>query len=81
MIGLVKLTAVERNGEGSRAAARVRKSGLTPAILFSLPGNESRLISLDTRLVNQLVSMHAYVAQSSLLFNSVKINCMTALDR
>ncbi len=52
---LQRLKAVEREEAGTRAAARLRKSGRTPAILFSLPRNASRLISMDSKQITSLV--------------------------
>ena len=57
--------ARRREEDGTRACSKLRKTGRTPAILFSLPFNESQLISLDTKQVTTLVSssliVHALV--------------------
>lgn len=52
---LRRLTALEREKAGTRAAEHLRKNGRVPAILFSLPQNKSRLISLDSQQVTSLV--------------------------
>lgn len=43
------LIAGPRNDSGSRSAAKLRKSGRVPGILFSLPGEESRLLTFDRK--------------------------------
>jgi ribosomal protein L25 (general stress protein Ctc) len=52
---LRRLTALEREKAGTRAAEHLRKNGRIPAILFSLPQNKSRLISLDSHQLTSLV--------------------------
>lgn len=44
-----------RHEEGSRAAVRMRRGGRTPGILFSLPGDASVLVSMETKHLNTLV--------------------------
>ncbi len=70
-----RLTAIEREGGGSRVAARLRKTGRTPAILFSLPQNESRLISVDSKEATSLVR-HPYVEEALSLFREEEIQCL-----
>ena len=53
--GLDIISAQVRHEEGSRAAARRRKAGRIPGILFSLPGDASILVSMETKQVNTLV--------------------------
>ncbi len=53
--GLDIISAQVRHEEGSRAAARMRKAGRIPGILFSLPGDASILVSMETKQVNTLV--------------------------
>lgn len=52
------LVARFRDGAGAAAAAKLRKEGRTPAIVFSLPGNQSKLIDLEAREVAKQVKQH-----------------------
>ena len=58
------ILAQVRHDEGSRAAARMRKAGRTPGILFSLPGDASILVSMETKQVNTLVGTPVVPLQS-----------------
>lgn len=49
------LSAVLRSTEGRRHAKRVRREGYTPAFVFSLPGETSEPIAIDTLTVNRLL--------------------------
>ena len=53
--GVDVIKARLRHEEGSRAAVRMRRGGRTPGILFSLPGNASVLVSMETKHLNTLV--------------------------
>ena len=68
-VGLDIISAQVRHEEGSRAAVRMRKAGRIPGILFSLPGDASILVSMETKQVNTLVgaagSVSAFLCTSS----------------
>ena len=53
--GVDVIKARLRHEEGSRAAVRMRRGGRTPGILFSLPGDASILVSMETKHLNTLV--------------------------
>ena len=53
--GIDVIQARLRHEEGSRAAVRMRRGGRTPGILFSLPGDASILVSMETKHLNTLV--------------------------
>jgi hypothetical protein len=47
--GLPVLTARVRESVGTLASVRLRKQGLTPGQLFSLPGNRTLALSFDSK--------------------------------
>lgn len=52
---LITVTATPRQSSGSTISERLRRVGFTPAILFSLPGNESKLLQLESQYIQKLV--------------------------
>ena len=44
-----------RTNERRYDAVRLRKAGRTPGILFSLPGNQEMLISMDSKDIGRKV--------------------------
>ncbi|CAK0781624.1 hypothetical protein CVIRNUC_005427 [Coccomyxa viridis] len=58
-----------RHEEGSRAAVRMRRGGRTPGILFSLPGDASVLVSMETKHLNTLLRKHERSGLLSQIFS------------
>lgn len=52
------IEAFSREDTGRHFCNRMRKSGRTPAIVFSLPGNESKLITIDSNAATKMVRVH-----------------------
>lgn len=52
------IEALYRAETGRHTCNRLRKDGRTPAIIFSLPQNESKLISLDSKTATSMVRVH-----------------------
>lgn len=52
---LITVSAAPREFSGTTISVRMRRAGLTPAILFSLPDNQSKLLQLDSRSIQRLV--------------------------
>ena len=49
------IRAQVRHEDGTKAAVRTRRAGRTPGILFSLPGESSILVSMESKHVKTLV--------------------------
>lgn len=47
-----------RDGSGRHASGRYRKDDQTPAIIFSLPGNQQKLITLESNIAKNMVRHH-----------------------
>ncbi|DBA78857.1 hypothetical protein WJX77_002125 [Trebouxia sp. C0004] len=52
------IEALYREDTGRHTSHRLRKAGRTPGIVFSLPGNESKLITLDSNTASNMVRIH-----------------------
>ncbi|GMH45813.1 hypothetical protein BSKO_13776 [Bryopsis sp. KO-2023] len=64
--GLPELDARNRCESGKKIAAKLRKDGRIPAILFALPGNTSKLIHVDrVQLMKKLKEhgLHGFLAR------------------
>lgn len=63
------LVAWPREESGGNACARLRKSGRTPATIFSLPGNKSKLVHLDSRVVARQVEQLGRAVAACRIYN------------
>jgi large subunit ribosomal protein L25 len=63
------LEAEARAETGSLAAARLRRAGRVPAVLFSLPGEGRRLLSLDAAAVGAQLARHGRSGWAARLFD------------
>ncbi|KAK9798532.1 hypothetical protein WJX73_010550 [Symbiochloris irregularis] len=50
-----QLSAIPRRNSGTKYSELLRKESRTPATLFSLPNNDSRLLSVDSKQITKLV--------------------------
>jgi len=62
------LDAESREKGGKNPNKHCRKAGRVPAILFSLPGETSRLVSLDKKRVDRMVGVHGQRGLASRIF-------------